>query len=203
MERATQLHHELEELMNTHNKRVKEELQTPIYEHFFGFIKRNKGEMINIGAAFICTLLAYQIVGLRKAGHKLEQLIKDKQQELEEKKALLSSLTDASFVEPLAQRCMQAIDEQQTGRGWSRKSSPDVATDLASIIQQELKRRIGDAGLSEQQKKDLMMTKLQQEQKALLESKALLSSSMEEEEPVEVIQDDAGVKIVKKRKFAI
>jgi uncharacterized protein YidB (DUF937 family) len=219
-ERATQLHHELEDLMQNHHKRLKEESSRPVYAGFFSFMKRNKGEMINIGAAFLCTMLAYQIVGLRKYSQRLERELKEQKDAVDEKQRLLHSLSSAEFVQSTAQNCQQAMQDSgvsSKSSSWFGTKQEDSDATLVDTISQVLSRalraRIGDAGLSEEQKRDAIMTKLQQAQEELLLASAKQQKQEEAElmslmglgsNESEVVQDsESGETIVKKRRFAM
>jgi len=204
-DRATQLHHELEDLVQNHYKRTREEQSRPIYHGFFEFIRKNKGEMMNVTAAFVCTLLAYQIVGLRKYGQRLERELQDKDDELRKKQVLLLTLTEPEFAQPIAEQFNYDIQASSSGSSWSRRQ-PDHSAALATSIQQALKKRIGDAGLSAAQKKDQIMIKLQQAQDELLvQEQQRQSSALKQEEPdiVEIWKKSTGEQVVKKRKFSI
>jgi len=223
-DRATQLHHELEGLMHNHHTRIKEEQSRPAYEGFFSFIRRNKGEMINIGAGFVCTMLAYQIVGLSKYSQKLEGQLQEHKEALEEKRTLLVSLSSPDFVQRVAQECKEAISEDAQPSSWfggvratqdqqgeSRNATPSILDEISKTLGQALRKRIGDAGLSEEQKRDQIMTKLQQAQDELVKTsqrqedgEALNFMALTDENEVEIVEDSSsGATIVKKRRFAI
>lgn len=161
--------------------------------------------MINIGATFACTLLAYQIVGLRKASQKLERQLQEKEDELKEKQRLLSSLTDEeSFVRPVAQQCQDQVAAATSNSGWGRSSSSTDYTDsFSSILQQALKKRIGSHGLSDLEKRDQIAFKLQQAQEELQKDVAAAVHGADEPELVEILERESGAKVVRKRNFSI
>ena len=213
IERAAQLHHELEDLLQTHIKRVQEEQARPVYQGFFNFVKKNKSEMMIIAAGFVCTLLAYQIVGLRRYNQRLEKTVKENELELLQKRELLQSLTKSEFVQPIAEQINHEIQSNissSNGRALlslGRRKETDYSEVMATTIQQALEKRIGDAGLSTDQKKELVMAKLQMAQDELLVKQLhagqAVKETNEDSEIVEVLQKSTGEQVVKKRKLSM
>lgn len=163
--------------------------------------------MINIGATFVCTLLAYQIVGLRKSSQKLERQLQEKEDELKEKQRLLSSLTDEKiFARPVAQQCQGQVAAAATSNsGWGRSStaSADYTDSFSDILQQALKKRIGSHGLSDLEKRDQIAFKLQQAKEELQKDVAAAVQGADEPELVEILERESGAKVVRKRNFSI
>jgi hypothetical protein len=212
IERATQLHHELEDLVQAHIKRVQEEQARPIYQGFFSFVKKNKGEMMSIAAAFVCTLLAYQIVGLRRYNQRLEKTVKDNEHELLEKQELLQSLTKTEFVKSIAEQINHEIQSDNSSNNraiisWGGRKEKDYSEMVAITIQHALQKQIGDAGLTTEQKKERVMVRLQIAQDELLvkqlEANQAVKEENEESEIIEVLQKSTGEQVVKKRKFSM
>lgn len=212
IERAAQLHHELEDLLQTHIKRVQEEQSRPIYQGFFNFLKKNKAEMMSIAASFVCTLLAYQIVGLRRYNQHLEKTVKENEHELLQKQELLQSLTKSDFVQPIVEQINHEMQSNirsnsKTMLSLVRRTETDYSEMMATTIQQALQKRIGDAGLSTEQKKELVMARLQMAQDELLVKQLHVGQAIKEEnkesEIIEVLQKSTGEQVVKTRKFSM
>jgi len=163
--------------------------------------------MINIAATFVCTILAYQNVALRQGGRNLQQQLEDKDLELQQNKRLLVSLTTSDFSQSMAERCNEEVQATSKTTGWGRSSPKDYSDSFTSIIHQALSRRIGDAGLSEKEKRDQIQIKLQEAQHELMvqQQEEARSSILHTEEPesIEVVEEPSGATVVRKRNFSI
>lgn len=208
VDRATQLHHELEDLVQNHLQRARAEASRPVYDKVASFIGQNKREFMNITIAFIGTLLAYQIVGLRKYSQRLENEIKEKEETLQDTQALLRSLTEEEFVRTTVDTIKHEIQMRNSEKGgntWGRRrNEPDPSDVMVATIHQALTKRIGDAGLSAEERRDRIMAKLQTAQDELLQQQLPTTSAViGESDVIEVLEKSTGEQVVKKRKFSI
>ncbi|KAI2511991.1 hypothetical protein MHU86_2507 [Fragilaria crotonensis] len=163
---------------------------------------------MNITIAFIGTLLAYQIVGLRKYSQRLENEIKEKEETLQDTQALLRSLTEEEFVRTTVDTIKHEIQMRNSEKGgntWGRRrNEPDHSDVMVATIHQALTKRIGDAGLSADERRDRIMAKLQTAQDELLQQQLPTNSAViGESDVIEVLEKSTGEQVVKKRKFSI
>jgi hypothetical protein len=207
VDRTTQLHHELEELVQNHLQRAREEASRPVYEKVASFVSQNKREFMNITIAFIGTLFAYQIAGLRKYSQRLEKEINEKEETLQDAQALLRSLTEEEFIRTTVDTIKHEIQMRNSDKGgntWGRRrSEPDHSELMATIVRQALVKRIGDAGLSADERRDRIMAKLQTAQDELLQQQLPTNFVTVESDVIEVLEKSTGEQVVKKRKFSI
>ena len=211
VEKATQLHHELEDLVQNHLQRARVEAATPAHQSFASFLYKNKREMMNIVIAFVGTIFAYQIAGLRRYGNRLENEIKEKELELQDAQALLRSLTQDEFVRKTVDAIKYEIQmddsENRSSSTWfRRRNEPDHSEVMATVIQKALQKRIGDAGLSADEKRDRVMEKLKNAQDDLLQQQQQLptnSSATDDSDILAVWEESTGEQVVKKRRFSI
>ena len=221
-ERAAQLHSELESLLQNQKKRIQEEKEQPFGSSAARFLRKNRSEMINVAASFVCVLLAFQLATLRRATKQLQQQVQDKENEIQEKQTLLQSLTEPSFVQTLSEKCTKALQSfnesaptssnNNNGGGllfWSRQKETAAAASrvetaaVVQVLQQELERRIGDAGLTDEQKKQRRVQQLKAEEVLVLQQ-VVVNDTLVEKEPVEIVQDPSGSRVVaKQRVFSI
>mmetsp|Transcript_26074 Transcript_26074/g.38560 ORF Transcript_26074/g.38560 Transcript_26074/m.38560 type:complete len:260 (-) Transcript_26074:798-1577(-) len=208
-DRASQLHSKLENLMHKENHSATEQESRPIYRIFFASLLKKKAEMINVGAALVCTLLAYQLVAIKIRSRKLEEKLKLRDDELIERQALLKSLTESAFLDHLSDKCIERISNAPRGILWTRsKKSQDFMPDIESILKEEILQHIGDAGLSEEEKKKKVVTKLQEAQKELIQAASQQQTKQEnmvgiQQKDPEILNAPSGEKIVKVTKFSI
>lgn len=167
---------------------------------FVHFLKANKTQFLNIGASFFCVLLAYQIVALRRSGRYRQKQLDERKQEVAEKQALLRSLTSDEFVTRMAQECAaMVLLEEDAKSKWSigkRQLSPDeLAEKLHPVIDLLLNEQIGDAGLTEEQKKERTVTALRNAQ--------VSQTEINFEEAIAIVEDDSGKKVAQKKVFSM
>lgn len=93
LEKAEQLHAELNEMLAAREARRIQDLKKPFGSDFLAFLKGSKAEMINIVAAFICVLLAYQVHGMRAFIKNLLEARDEKESEILRLKGLLGVLS--------------------------------------------------------------------------------------------------------------
>mmetsp|Transcript_19334 Transcript_19334/g.41747 ORF Transcript_19334/g.41747 Transcript_19334/m.41747 type:complete len:327 (-) Transcript_19334:62-1042(-) len=176
--RAAQLHDELNALLEDQAKRRADELTRPFGSGFVDFVKRSKGEMINIFAAFCCVLLAYQIASMRRGARKLLERAEEREGAIAELRAVLASVVGEAFVSDLADKCADAVansdstntspSSSSSSRGWFSRTSSSSDEELERIrriirpvIERELELFIGDRSLSDKEKEDKHLEELQ------------------------------------------
>lgn len=183
---AAKLHEELSQVMEQ-KKVVKNQSKG-----FLHFLKTNSSQMLNIGATFFCVLLSYQIIALRRSGRFRQAELEEAREKLCQKQELLQSLTNEEFVQQMAQECAESVGKSRWGLGRQQRS--DLAATMQSIIDRNLSQRIGDAGLTEEQKKERIVDALRD---------AVQAATGETAEAIEIMEDASGTKVVQKRVFSI
>lgn len=145
IEKAEQLHKELNDLLKAQETRRQEESNRPFGSGLIQFFKSSKSEMFNIFFAFICVLLAYQIHKMRTGIKKLLDEQDMKRKEIDQLRGLLATLskeedsaTDSNgeettphnnnnnniFSMTLAEKCAEVVrrmfenSEKKAGYGW-------------------------------------------------------------------------------------
>mmetsp|Transcript_17194 Transcript_17194/g.24201 ORF Transcript_17194/g.24201 Transcript_17194/m.24201 type:complete len:318 (-) Transcript_17194:62-1015(-) len=242
--RAEQLHAELNDLLSANAKRRAEEQAAGFGSGFAKFLKTNKSQLLNIGVSFVCVIFAHQIVGMRQAGRKLEEKLQKSETQLEQTQQTLQSLTDEEFVQSVAKECVEALtsksetDGSSTSSIWGLSRSTKIVNITANnkdsimeklkpAIRTILQNRIGDSGLSEEQRKVKIVDELKSEmERKSMEEQMLLSSSPEKlltqlaatnettesslpssssssSEVVEVTETEGGGKVVRRQRFSI
>jgi hypothetical protein len=181
---AAKLHEELSQVMEQ-KKVVKQR------RGFVHFLKSNSSAMINIGATFFCVLLSYQIIALRRSGRARQAELEESREKLAQKQELLQSLTDDEFIRKMAAECAESV---QGPWRWRPPPKSDLEATMQSILVKNLSLRIGDAGLSEEQKKEQIFSALRD---------VLTAADGETVEAIEIMENASGSKIVKKRVFSI
>jgi hypothetical protein len=167
---------------------------------FVQFMKANKTQFLNIGASFFCVLLAYQIVALRRSGRYRQKQLDEQKQELLEKQEILRSLTTDEFVTRMAKECaaMVLLEEDAKSKWSIRKrqlSADELAEKLHPVIDLLLNEQIGDAGLTEEQKKERTVEALRNAQ--------VSQTKIDVAEVIDIVEDSSGQKVVQKRVFSI
>lgn len=180
--RAAQLHDELNALLEDQAKRRADELTRPFGSGFVDFVKRSKGEMINIFAAFCCVLLAYQIASMRRGARKLLERAEEREGTIAELRAVMASLVGEAFVSDLADKCADAVansdatnalpSSSSSSRGWfSRTSSSGnisssdeelerIRRIIRPVVERELGLFMGDRYLSDKEKEEKHLQEL-------------------------------------------
>lgn len=111
--KAQQLYEEVQVLLQKQAKREQENRNRKFGHGFKEFLKENKSEFINIGAAFTCVLLAYQIVGMRKSATFYKEASEETQVKLEEYRQIMRVLSSDSFVESVVGELKQKQNQPQ------------------------------------------------------------------------------------------
>eukprot|EP00546_Thalassionema_frauenfeldii_P003792 CAMPEP_0178918862 /NCGR_PEP_ID=MMETSP0786-20121207/14075_1 /TAXON_ID=186022 /ORGANISM="Thalassionema frauenfeldii, Strain CCMP 1798" /LENGTH=181 /DNA_ID=CAMNT_0020592645 /DNA_START=259 /DNA_END=804 /DNA_ORIENTATION=- len=181
-----------------------------MYKIFLSSLAKKKAEMINVGAALVCTFLAYQLVGLKIRSRKFEEELKLKEIELSERQEVLKSLTESAFLEHVSEKCNERLSTASSVSIWSRsdKSQENIPL-LKSIIREELQQRIGDASLSDEEKSNQVVTKLNEAREDLLMQTASQQQNTTEnkeailQEDLRVSSDKSGDTVIKVTKFSI
>lgn len=178
-------------------------------------ITKHKQELINIFASLACVLLAYQLLGMRTGRNRIENQLDQLGKAMERKEAILLSLSqDEAFANKVAKRIHEAmVPTQESWWFWSHSqmSDEDRVALVATIVYQELKERIGTAGLTEEKVKELKMKELQklkmqqqgeEEQQMLQLSLGVLNDTQHAiiEQVVQETGED-GTTVVTKRKI--
>jgi hypothetical protein len=181
---AVKLHEELSQMMEQ-KKVVKQR------RGFVHVLKSNSSAMINIGATFFCVLLSYQIIALRRSGRVRQAELEEAREKLAQKQELLQSLTDEAFIHKMALECVASAEEPSR---WRRQPKSELEATMQSILVKNLSQRIGDAGLSEEQKKERIVNALRD---------AVQAADGETVEAIEIMENASGSKVVKKRVFSM
>lgn len=111
--KAQQLYEEVQVLLQKQAKREQDYRNRKFGHGFKEFVRENKSEFINIGAAFTCVLLAYQIVGMRKSATFYKEASEETQVKLEEYRQIMRVLSSDSFVESVVGELKQKQNQPQ------------------------------------------------------------------------------------------
>lgn len=111
--KAQQLYEEVQVLLQKQAKREQDYRNRKFGHGFKEFVRENKSEFINIGAAFTCVLLAYQIVGMRKSATYYKEASEETQVKLEEYRQIMRVLSSDSFVESVVGELKQKQNQPQ------------------------------------------------------------------------------------------
>jgi hypothetical protein len=163
-------------------------------------MKANKTQFLNIGASFFCVLLAYQIVALRRSGRSRQRQLDETREKLSQKQSLLQSLTSDEFVTRMANECAAMVLLEENAKSkWSignrQLSEKELAEKLHPVVDLLLNERIGDAGLTEEQKTEKTVEALRNAQ--------VSHTEFDLEETIAIVEDDSGQKVVQKRVFSM
>jgi len=223
--RAAELHAELNALLDAQAKRRADEMNRPFGAGFLDFMKKNKSEMINIFAAFTCVLLAWQISNIRKGARKLLDDAAEKEIKMEELKKILRVLSEEEFAANVAKSHVDKLkssrnDLNEKKKSWffsryaeNQKDDSELSTDvnivLKTVIQNELRKTIGDAALSSYEKEQNKLLSLQHEMGLIENSKdpgkSDSESSLEDLEKilgvVEMDKGNSDQTVVKRKGF--
>jgi hypothetical protein len=192
--KAEQLHRELKAMMERQDERLRVEQSRGLFTRIGDFMKQSRSQIINILAAFACVVLAYQIAVIRRYGRLLEQKVKENEQELRDKQALLRSLTGEDFLTRVADQCAAQLASSSRSGGWFGPSNKEkTAAMVLPILQKEIGAMIGDSALTEEEKKEKVVKELMQR----------ASATAKVGVQVEVTEGESGTKVVKKRVFSI
>lgn len=177
--RAAELHAELNALLDKQAKRRAEELKRPFGAGFLEFMKRSKSEMINIFAAFMCVVLAYQIAVIRKGAKNLVEQAEEREAKVEELMSLLRKMSSNEFSDHLATRCSETLHKSELisnpksiFSGWFKEekeinlkssSTDDINSMIFTILNSELQKTIGDIALTSAELSEKKMKSLRAE----------------------------------------
>jgi hypothetical protein len=212
LNRIEGIRRELEVIMDQQQKRQQQN-NVGMLQAMTGFLSRHKQELLNMFATFMCVILAYQIVGMRKGRDTVESRLESTRRAVEEKEGLLRALQEDDFVHKVASRVTDELDNtvSKSTSWWGQRSQDDPAAVIARVLRQELQARIGDAGLSEETKKEMRMKELQRlkMQQQGIEDQQLLQLTIgvlgDKPEPIlqQVMQEagENGTTVVTKRKI--
>ena len=182
--RAAELHAELNVLLDKQAKRRMEELNRPFGAGFIQFMKNSKSEMINIFAAFMCVVLAYQIAVIRRGAKILVEQGEERDKVVEDLKLVLRTMSSKDFTDRLAEKCINAVDTNNGevlnasthqkegllswfGRSKNNTSSESLLHNRSSVIGEVLKSEIqkisGDIALTDSEMAEKRMKELKAE----------------------------------------
>jgi hypothetical protein len=178
--RAAEVHAELNALLDKQAKRRAEEMNRPFGSGFVDFVKKSKSEMINIFAAFTCVLLAYQISNIRKGARKLLDEAGEQEVRMEELKKILRLLSNEEFSNKVATayeerlKKSKLVEMEENGKKWLFASSKKKVVEnegtesendklFKDVLQNELRKTIGDSALSEFEVEEKKLHILQEE----------------------------------------
>jgi hypothetical protein len=207
LQRMNQLHHEINDLVNKHTKRKRQEQSVSLGEKFYSFFKTNKAAFINVAIGFIGTIMAIQVAASRGSARQLEKDVKEKENEIKEKRELLKSLVADEFVLSLVRQIQKSeTTNSSPGKttnntnflGWyvpSKSESEHSSESLKSIIQESLRQQIGAAALSEDEKRALAI--------AQLHNSSPMIQNEQTSDIIEVRDISTGQQLIKARKFSM
>ena len=138
IQKAKELHDEVKILLANQTKRELEHSQKPWIAYFKHLFRTSRAELINIGAAFVCLMLALQIAGNRRLSKKIIQESQSLEQQVKELESIVLLLREKdnedddeklSFLTHLSILCTDALIQQtnetnetmnQQQRFWSK-----------------------------------------------------------------------------------
>jgi hypothetical protein len=188
IDKAEQLHKELNELIKAQKDRQNEEAQRPFGSGIVQFFKASKPEMFNIFFAFVCVLLAYQIHKMRAGIKKLLADQEEKKAEIDRLRGLLATLSREEttsdntshniFTMTLAEKCADVVrkmfeeSEKRAGYGWilgrklaSRDSleAENLVEEIQTVVSTEIQSVVGDAAYTAEELKERRVAALKEE----------------------------------------
>jgi len=188
IDKAEQLHKELNEMIKAQKDRQKEEAQRPFGSGLVQFFKASKPEMFNIFFAFVCVLLAYQIHKMRAGIKKLLADQEEKKAEIDRLRGLLAILSKEEttsdnvshniFTMTLAEKCADVVrkmfeeSEKKAGYGWilGRKlasgdslETENLVEEIQTVVSTEIQSVIGDAAYTPEELKERRVAALKEE----------------------------------------
>ncbi|KAL7500412.1 hypothetical protein ACHAWT_008886 [Skeletonema menzelii] len=188
IDKAEQLHKELNEMIKAQKDRQKEEAQRPFGSGLVQFFKASKPEMFNIFFAFVCVLLAYQIHKMRAGIKKLLADQEEKKAEIDRLRSLLATLSKEEttsdnvshniFTMTLAEKCADVVrkmfeeSEKKAGYGWilGRKlasgdslETENLVEEIQTVVSTEIQSVIGDAAYTPEELKERRVAALKEE----------------------------------------
>ena len=177
--RARKLHEELRSLVDAHSARSRAELERPFGAGFLDFLKKSKGELINIFAAFACVLLAYQVAGMRRGVKELLDRAEQRERTVDELRRVLHSVSKEEFVAEVAGQCVAAVTDVQSQKvasgsqkgffqwsfPWDAATSVESEVVMANIVKSiflgKIHAVVGDSALSDAEKEEKRLSDIQ------------------------------------------
>eukprot|EP00559_Dactyliosolen_fragilissimus_P002254 CAMPEP_0184858744 /NCGR_PEP_ID=MMETSP0580-20130426/3813_1 /TAXON_ID=1118495 /ORGANISM="Dactyliosolen fragilissimus" /LENGTH=350 /DNA_ID=CAMNT_0027355047 /DNA_START=53 /DNA_END=1101 /DNA_ORIENTATION=- len=183
--KAAEINAELHALLEKQAKRQAEEANRAFGAGFLDFIKKNRGELINIFASFFCVLLAWQIHGMRNGARRLLGKAEEDRLAIDRLRDILQTLDDATFRERILNQLEEELLENKGTENtesvsflsrWKRSSASEhtvrqlnedqvakVKDVLASILAANLQKEIGESHLTAQGIEDKRILELKKE----------------------------------------
>jgi len=179
--KASQLHAELNALLDAQAQRRADEKARGFFSGFSDFLRTSKSEVINIVAAFVCVILAWQVVGVQKGAKRLMNEATEKDAKIEELKAVLKVLSSEKFCTKTAQAFYNKRKE-----GVEQSDETSITATLFGF-----KKKSNDINLQDDDEKSLHII-LRRELQNVIENKDLSDSEVEEKRILELQGDIHG-----------
>ena len=184
-----------EKLLRVHDK--------PLWKRVFDRFKAKQHAVINLLAASMAYILAYQLHLKIKANDGLQQQVEDEQAKSSELRKLLRSVQTEDFAQSVVQQATTITPEPSPApSSWFGSQPQDKAALLESnalitALRQALEAKIGDEGLEDEDRKKKNIRDIWQENEEKIESE---EGFVELAQAVAVSSDGANTKS-KKRVF--
>lgn len=111
---------------------------------------RYRQALINAGLSFFMVVLAAQALKSAQEKRKAKLELEAVQELLEEKRVLLHSLQDRQYLSPLAAEIVEQVQASQSW--WYRASEEDLNRRILAVLDQDLRKRIGQAAMTEEER---------------------------------------------------
>jgi len=164
---AARLHAELNALLEAQAERQVKHSSKPFGSTIKSFFQTNRKEFLNIFAAFMCVLLAWQIITMRRAARRLLDITKEQDQVIQDLRSILRKLhsPDEEFVEKIVQ---EFIMKMNTSSGENLVSSstdkrPTFSNGVLHIFSTSSRGPVAQNDAVEERMKSLLHLILRQE----------------------------------------
>ena len=182
--RAAELHAELNVLLDKQSQRRSEELNRPFGAGFIQFMKNSKSEMINIFAAFMCVVLAYQIAVIRRGAKLLVEQAEEREKVVDDLKQVLRTMSSSNFSDRVAEKCINAVNtsnsevintptqQKKSLLSWFSSSQTESSMEsslhdrgsvIGKVLKSEIQKIVGDIALTDSEIADKRMKELKAE----------------------------------------
>jgi len=199
---------ELEAIMDKKQQRFE---QQGIVDAVARFFSKNKQPLFNMVVSFMGVIFAFQLLGMRRGRDQLEAKLEISTKAVEGKEGILKTVKGLDFAQKVARRVIEETDEPTGWWGRQRLSEEDQLAITARVVQQELEALVGDADLSEENKKKLKLKEFQRlkmQQQGLEEQQLLqLTLGVLSDKPEALIKENMEqtgedeITVVKKRRI--
>jgi hypothetical protein len=197
-----QMNKELDIVRERAAAKLDKEINKSIYRKLTDPLRRYNHSVINVGAVVMAYILAHNLYVNSKREKEVRRELEVSQTKELELQSLLQSLLQPATLQQMASSCVQKsmIEDEEEGTATTKKSSwwttrsrrrrlteDSLEERMVQVLKDELERRIGEKGLTEDQRQQKAIDQVWQESKSKVEElsenpEQLLLAFLEEEE---------------------